>query len=296
MNKGAQYRELGAVLRARREQAGLTGRELSRLTGWTKTKISRIETGQSMIDAVDAIHYLGHCGLFRRDVMDELALLKDAERRLGFWLSPHGEWLEDSLGSLIYHEVTAAESTTYEPLLVPGLLQTSDYARTRIAAEQWRSPENVKQCVRIRMERQRILDLPYPAMFRFFVHEQALLLEVGSPVVMHEQMLKLALATALDHISLRVVPLSAGERSAFGGPFIIFEYAHYPPLVCLDTGSSGLFLEDKEHTAPFRTLLPVISEVALNEGQSRELVATLASEYDRRSEQHAGDHLEEEQL
>jgi transcriptional regulator with XRE-family HTH domain len=131
--KGAQYRELGAVPADRCERAGLTVAELAQLMGFSTAKLSRIETGQTVIDVVEAIHYLGHCGLYRRDVMDILALCREANRDLGFWLSPHGELIEDSLSSLIYHEMTAARSTTYEPRLVPGLLQTTDYARICIA-------------------------------------------------------------------------------------------------------------------------------------------------------------------
>lgn len=296
INQGAQYRELGAVLRERREQAGLTGKELAARLGWTQTKLSRIETGQSVIDVVDAIHYLGECGLYRRDVLDILALCRDAQRKIGYWLSPHGEWLEDSLNSLIYHETTAADFTTYEPLTVPGLLQTADYARTWITRPQWLSPDEVDEGVRIRMERQRILDVPYPAMFRFFVHEQALRLEVGSAAIMHEQMLKLVLVAALDHVVIRVVPTRAGVRSAFGGAFVLFEYRQCPPLVYLDTYKTGLFLEDKEYVDSFRELVPAISEVALDEGQSRELIAALAGRYDLRSARDVDDRLEEEHL
>jgi transcriptional regulator with XRE-family HTH domain len=295
-NKGAQYRELGATMRERRQRAGLTAKELAKLTEWHPLKISRIETGQYSIDVVDVITYLAKCGLYRRDFLDMEALCHEAERRPGFWLSPHGEWLEDSLRSLIYHENTAAVSTVYEPLLVHGLLQTAAYARARIAGATWMDPGQIEQAVRIRLRRQEILDPPHPTRFRFFMHEQALRLQVGGAAIMHEQMLKLVLLAALDHLSIRIVPSSARERSAFGGPFRLFEYRQYPPLVYLDNTTTGLFLEDKEYVEPFRELVSAISEVALDEGQSREVIATLAGRYDLRSARDAEDHLEEKQL
>jgi hypothetical protein len=206
--------------------------------------------------------------------------------------------LEDSLNSLIYHEVTAGRSTIYEPQLVDGLLQTADYARARIAAEHWRSSEDVESCVRIRLERQEILQVRQPAQFTFFLflHEQALRLQVGNAVIMHEQMLNLVLLTLLEHVTVRVVPSLAGERSAFGGPFRLFEYAKHKPLVYLDNHVSGLFVEDQDFVEPYQALVPTISEVALDEGQSRQLIATLADEYDRGSERDAGHRLEKEQL
>ena len=280
------------MLKDRREQAGLTVAKLAQLMGFSTAKLSRIETGQTVIDVVDAVTYLGHCGLYRADVMDILALCREAERRLGHWLSPHGEWLEDSLSSLIYHEATAATSTMYEPLTVPGLLQTTDYARTWISRRWWLGSDEIDQDVRIRMLRQKILDVQDPSMFRFFLHEQALRLELGSAAIMHEQMLKLVLVAALDHVTIRVVP----SGSAFGGAFRLFEYTQYPPLVYLDTYKTGLFLEDKEYVDSFRELVPAIAEVALDEGQSRELIAALAGQYDQRSARDADDRLEEEQF
>ncbi len=172
-----------------------------------------------------------------------------------------------------------------------GLLQTADYARTRIAAAQWIRPEQIDRAVRIRLDRQRILDR---ASFIFYLHEQALRLHVGSAAIMQEQMLKLVLAAALDQVTIRVVPAAAGVRSAFGGPFALFEYSEYPPLVYLDNCTTGLFVDEKEFVAPFRELLPAISEVALDEGQSRQMIAALASEYDQRS--YPDGRLEEEQL
>jgi transcriptional regulator with XRE-family HTH domain len=295
-NAGARYRELGAELRERRVWAGLNGKELAERIGWSQAMITRIETGQRTIKPIDVYQYLGFCKVYGPNAQDMFDLATDAARKLGYWLSPHGEWLQDSLRSLIYHETAADRSITYEPLLIPGLLQTADYARARIAAEEWRSEFSVEECVRIRRQRQRILHAPNPAKFRFYVHEQALRLEVGSPAIMHEQLLKLVLLAALDHVTVRVVPLSAGERSAFGGPFVVFEYAEYPPLVYLHATSNGLFLEDKEFVEPFRRLLPAMAAIALDEGQSRELIAALASGYDQRSERDVGDHLEEEQL
>jgi hypothetical protein len=179
---------------------------------------------------------------------------------------------------------------------VHGLLQTEDYAHARIAATPLLGPEEIQQGVRVRMDRQRVLDRQFPAEFVFFLHEQALRLEVGSLAIMHEQMLKLVLVAALAHVTVRVVPSSAGERSAIGGSFRLFEYAQYPPLVYLDNTTTGLFLEDKEYVESFRELVPAISEVALDERQSRELIAALASEYDQRGTRDADDRLEEEQF
>ncbi len=296
-NAAACYRELGAELKRRREVAGLTGDQIGREVGWHRSKVSRVELGHSEISVVDVIHYLGACKIFAAEAKDLLDLCRDAERHLGYWLSPHGEWLEDTLGSLIYHEATAVRSISYEPLLVPGLLQTPAYARARIAGGALRG-DAIDAAVKERMDRQQVLRRPYPAQFTFFVHEQALRLKVGSMAIMHEQLLQLVLTAALDHVKLRVLPAGAGELSVFGGSFRLFEYRDHMPLVYLDNVASGLFLEDRGYVDDYRRILPVLASVALDAGQSRSFAAELADEYDRGSRRRdAGIYeLEEEQL
>src|SRR2546423_7919323 len=134
-NVAALNRELGAELRKQRESVGVTGAELAARVGWSPSKISRIETGTRSVTPVEVVQYLGYCGIFRSEALGLMDLCRNAELGQGYWLSYYGQWLEDSLASLIYHETTAARTTIYEPLVVSGLMQTRDYARAWIAAE-----------------------------------------------------------------------------------------------------------------------------------------------------------------
>ncbi|HEU5472315.1 MAG TPA: Scr1 family TA system antitoxin-like transcriptional regulator, partial [Actinophytocola sp.] len=77
------------------------------------------------------------------------------------------------------------------------------------------------------------------------------------------------------------------------GPFALFEYAEYQPLVCLDNHATVLFLEDRRYIEPYRGLVSTLGEVAMDGGQSRGLIVTLASDHERGSER---DELAEEQL
>jgi transcriptional regulator with XRE-family HTH domain len=282
-NATACYRELGAELKKRRNKAGLTGDDITRATGWHRSKVSRVELGQTDISVVDTIHYLGACKIFAGEARDLLALCAEAERQVGYWLSPHGEWLEDSLHSLIYHEATADRSVSYEPMVIPGLLQTQSYARTWIARTPGWSQGAIDAAVRLREERQQILHRPVPGQFVFYVHEQALRLQVGTAAMMHDQLLKLVLMAALPHVTLRVLPASAGERALFGGSFRLFEYREHNPLVYLDHPWTGVFLEDRQFVAEYRKLLPEITSVAMDEAESRLFTANLADALDRRS-------------
>jgi len=297
-NATACYRELGAELRKRREMAGLTGDDIAHATGWHRSKVTRVEKGQQGISVVEMIHYLGACKIFAAQAKELLELCAEAERQVGYWLSPHGEWLEDSLNSLIYHESTADRVVSYEPMLIPGLLQTKRYARMRISRTPGLSREAIEAAIRLREERQQVLHRPQPGHFIFYVHEHALRLRVGTAAAMHDQLLKLVLMAALPNVTLRVLPAAAEEQASFGGPFRLFEYREHHPLVYLDHVKTGLFLEDREFVADYRRLLPKMSSVALDEAESRTFVADLANALDRGSHKRdAGIYqLEEEQL
>lgn len=293
----ARFRELGEELRRIRTKANLTGMEIAHRTGWGTTKVSRVESGHMKVSEVDLIHYLGACRVFPPQANALLALCQDAHRHSDYWLETQGDHLEDSIKALIYHEVTCGSSTSYEPQVVPGLLQTENYARAMISQYSWRQDTNVEFCVRARMDRQQILRRSIPPRFDFFVHENALRLEVGEVGTMHEQLLTLVLMSGLPSVIIRVVPSSAGSSGAFGGAFRVFRFADHRPLVYLDTTAGGLFLEESEFVATYRQLVPAIADVALDEGQSREFLAELASEHDRESEQLDGhEQVEEKQL
>jgi transcriptional regulator with XRE-family HTH domain len=297
-NASACYRELGAELRKRRQAAGLVGEDVARATGWHRSKVTRVELGQVEISVVDAIHYLAACKVFMTDAKDILALCQAAERKLGYWLGGHGGLLEDSFGSLIYHEAAADRSISYEPIIIPGLLQTQRYAQAWMARIPGLPSEGIEAEVRLRVDRQRILHRPLPGSFVFFVHEQALRLQVGNRAIMHEQLLKLLLMAGIPHVSLRVLPARAGERGLFGGSFRLFEYQDHQPLVYFSAAWNGVFLEDRDFVTDYRRLLVTMASVALDREESRAFIAGLADELDQRSRRRdAGIYaLEEEQL
>src|SRR5262245_6574398 len=195
----AAYRELGAMLRRVRENAGLSSTELARKIDWPITKLSRMEHGWRPSSTIDVILYCVCSGLSMTAARPYLELARRAERKQGFYLC--AERIGGSLQSLIFHESEADRSITYEPNLIPGLLQTPEYARARILGlNTVIAEETVLGAVRTRMERRQVLYRSNPSRFTFYVHEQALQLRVGTDEVMHEQLLHLVLTAALDNV------------------------------------------------------------------------------------------------
>jgi uncharacterized protein DUF5753/helix-turn-helix protein len=289
----AAYRELGAMLRQVRENAGLSSTELARKIDWPLTKLSRMEHGWRPCSTIDVILYCVCSGLSMTAARPYLELARRAERKQGFYLSDNR--IGGSLQTLIFHESSANHSVVFEPHLMPGLLQTPEYARARILSiDPDMAEDRVAATIRTRMERRQVLYRPNPSRFTFYLQEKALQLRVGTDEVMHEQLLHLVLTAALDNVSVRVVPRKAGE---IGEGFHLMTFEQHRPIVYLDNlRFGGLVLEDTNYVENYYEIVPFLDSVALDEGQSREFVAHLAYVYDRGSRRGVPDLLAQEQL
>ena len=273
------------MVRQIREANDLSTTEVADRLGWSQSKVSRVERGAAPVSPAELVRYAARCG----------AELSDVDRILDWCqeVVPPGYWLANNFASLIFHESTAAFSTSWCPLVVHGLLQTQEYA-TALLAQARLEPKVAKFMVGVRMMRQEML---HSRPFEFFIHEQALRLRVGDNQVMNEQMLKLVLLANQPRITIRVIPMAVGERGMFGSSFELFRYTGGGPLVYLEVKPEGLFVEDRSYVANYHALLADMSEVALGRGESREMFAELASAFDQPEDAPDDpDHLAEEQL
>lgn len=273
-------REVGAGLRQRRTEAGMSGEELTRKLGWPIGKVSYAENGIRPLREVEMAEYLVGCGPVVRDDYERLLTLAN-EPDFGYWVRPHNLELPDELRSLVVQENLASDIGQYEPLVIPGLLQCESYIRALLHWGSSLPPEKLEQRVQARLERQRLLDQRLPPGTTFFLQERALRTVVGSPQVMHEQMLLLMMTASQRRCSIRVVRDSAGPFSAFGA-FRVMDYLDDHPSVAYTEGfTSGLFIDDATDIALYRRVLNRLDSAALGEAQSRSWLARLANAYDR---------------
>lgn len=294
-HSSAAYRDLGRLLRETRKKSGLSSERLAKKMGWPLTTISRMENGGRVSSTTDVIQFAVSCGLKAGAELDRLVeFTRVAELDRGYYLSDAR--IGGSLQSLILYESSAESSTIYEPQVIHGLLQTPAYIRAHITAlNPDIADETLQGAIRTRSERRRILSLPDAGRFTFFVHEAALRLRVGTDQIMHEQLLNVVLTAALDNVTVRIVPSSVGEQAAFGG-FHLMDFTRHRPVVYLDQRCAGLVLDDSDYVNSYRELVPMLDDLALNKGQSREFAANLADEYDRGSQRRGADGLAQEQL
>ncbi|HVK24932.1 MAG TPA: helix-turn-helix transcriptional regulator [Actinokineospora sp.] len=274
VTNGAGSRELGDLLRVHREAAGLSLKALGARIGKSPPQLHRLEVGErGTTTEIEVVHYLSSCGAKFQDVQRLVKFCREVNDPRGYWLCNHGEWIEDAFRSLAFHESAGSRSLSYEPEMIPGLLQTETYMRTLFAAG-----ANVERHVQARIERQRILFRRNAAKFTFLVHERALRAVVNDHHTMAEQTLALLFLGDQWNIKIRVVP----DGHCFGGSFRIFEFDNrYRTLAYLDNHVGGLFLQDKAHVNSYYDVLKQVAAVSLDAQESRMLIADIAGEHDR---------------
>ena len=269
-------RQLGQELRRLREAAGTTIDQVAERLNCSASKISRIETGQSGVSSREVRDILA-----AYEVEGELAewlveMAREAKQR-GWW-QLYGTVLTSAYVGL---EAAAAELRSFEPLVIPGLLQTEEYARAMVLAG-WpdMSTEEVEQRIRVRMKRQSLLFQDDPLQLSIILDEAALRRPVGGIDAMRRQLDKLVNAAGLPHVTLQVLPLSAGAHGGMDGAFtiLLFEEQANQNLVFAANGAGGLFLEKDDEIERYASIFAGLQRGALSPTRSIEMIATLAKE------------------
>lgn len=280
-------RQLGEALRRALDASGLAGRELAFQLGWDTSRVSRMLTGKRGCSEADVSAFLTACRVPRAE-RERLLRLSDEVNQPGV-LETFGDRLPKQLHTLVDLEDHADRIADFQPNVVPGMLQTEDYARSLIVETGTMPEGEIEDRVEARMTRQILLAREPLTRFTYFIHELALFLPVGGPVVMSSQLHHLLRLSVRPNITLRVVPRSIGGHAGIAGPFMVLDIDDFKPVVYLDSETTILFMEEPREIATYRRLLKVLAETALDERQSREVIANLATELYPSGEDDDGD-------
>jgi transcriptional regulator with XRE-family HTH domain len=268
-------RELGEGLRQAMQDAGLSGKQTAQLLDVTPSYVSMLLAGKRGASELDIAAFLGACRVKGPERERLLALCREQDNP--GWLQQHGARLPKQLATLIDHENKAVQISDFQPMVVPGLLQTSDYARALIRETGNVPPDEIDDRVAARLARQSLFSRERPARFTFYLHEYALRLPVGGPAVMREQLAHLLRMARRPYLTLRVVHAARGGHAGIAGAFKLMEFAEFKPVAYLDSETACLFLEKKEEIAAYRRILAGLADTALGEGESTQLIAALAT-------------------
>jgi transcriptional regulator with XRE-family HTH domain len=251
-------------LRAHRAQAGMSRDDLAAKVSYSSSLIAMIETGRrspsrKLAELLDVVFSLP--GTFAR-----------LEKRLRDVPFPA------SFRPFVPHEAEAAALRWYEHALVPGLLQTEDYARAVLSTRPNTSDDQIEELVAARMQRQDVFCREEPPLLWTLIDEAALYREVGSSEVMSRQLLHLVDLSRRPNITIQVVPYSAGPHSGLLGAFVIAEVDDSPPIAYLETAAEGETVEDPSVLARLALTFDNLRSKALPDVASRDLIVKVAEE------------------
>ncbi|MFD5162540.1 helix-turn-helix domain-containing protein [Streptomyces hawaiiensis] len=275
-------RKLGAELRALRTSAGLTSGEAARLVGWHQSKVSRIETGTSGVKPADVRLLLDAYGVADSQLRELLMMLAGSDDSGGrhHWWHAYRGVLPPTYRDFISLESQAGAMRTLETTVVPGLLQTPEYARavTRAAVEGL-AEDRLDTLVEVRLARQDVLRADPPLRLSAVLDEAVLRREVGGPGVMARQLERLVEAARLPQVRLQVLPFAAGAHIGVTGPFVIFSFSSTSDLdvVVLDHLTSSLYLERKEDLQAYTEAFNALQIHALSPEDSLDYIAGTAA-------------------
>ena len=272
----AYTRELGDEVRDVRTRSGLSLTKLAEGLGWSKGKLSKMENGRRGSDVVDLIRLVGYCHGDDSSLDRILTIAREGET--GYIIRSHVDGVPDGLRALIASERKASTITTFEPNVVPGMLQTREYARALMTTS---GDPAVEASVTTRMERQELLRGSEPPSCSFFIHEAALHGKVGGDQVMADQMLQLALWSAWGHVEIRLVPFAVGARQSLLHSLRYMSFAFSEPVVYAETQALSVLSERPEVVAAHKRALEDIDELALDAQESRSEFARWADRYER---------------
>jgi transcriptional regulator with XRE-family HTH domain len=272
-------RRLALELRRLREAARLTCEEVAEHLECSASKISRVETGRVSVAPRDVRDMLELYGV-PADQRESLVQLARDSRQKGWWHA-YSDTMQPQMATYIGLESAASEIRIYEVSLIPGLLQTEDYARAVIKAGMVNSPaEDIERRVALLMARQPAVVRDDPPKVWAVLDEAALRRRVGGSGLMRLQLEHLLAQAALPNVAVQVIPFAGGAHPAMGRPFLILVFPERvdTDVVYLEDLTSALYLEDVAEVDRYNVFFNHLRATALSFDDSAALITSVLKE------------------
>lgn len=273
----ARRRRLAAALRQLRETRQLSCADAGAAVGWSESKVSRIETGRVGVRQPDLESLLDLYQMTGEERTALLALRRQATHR-GWWHSYADalpKWFDDYVGL----EDGAKAKLIYDNQLVPGLMQTNDYAAavTR-AARPWADDDEVERQLAARTTRQALLTMADPLQVWAVLDEAVLRRTVGGSAVMAAQLRRLIELAALPNVTLQVLPFALGAHASMGTSFDLLQFPEpsETPIVYIEDHTSSQYLETRADIERYTLVFDHLRASALPPEQSAAFIRRTA--------------------
>lgn len=258
-------RQLGRRLLGLREAAGRTAAEVQAETGISQSKLSRIEKGLVPVKRPDVREL---CRVYGSDTAETEALttLARATFEQGWW-EDYADVIPDWFKFYVDLEAVAAHIQTFEDCIVPGELQTAEYATAVYQAERPdEDPQTIERHVNLRLERQEeLFGRTPPPQLTVVLGQNVLTRRVGGSTVLAAQIEHLRQLDKRGYVDIRVLPFNAGAHAAMAGAFRILKSGNSedPDVVYLEVLVGAHYLEKATELKAYRRIFDLIYEQAI---------------------------------
>jgi len=269
-------RELGALLRALRNEKGLTVEQAADQLLCSPSKVSRMETGHGAATPRDIRDLCNLYDVTDQAGRDHLMTLAREGKRQGWWQS-----YDLGYATYVGLEAEAVAISGFQSSVVPGLLQTPDYARAGHEGAMPRlGPEQIELQIEAKLTRQRILTKDHPPRFTAVLDEATLHRVVGGRTVLAAQLAKILEMSALPNITVQVLPYEVGAHPAVESNFTLLELSSSSPDVVFVEGLIGsTYLERADDLERYHGIFDQLRIIALNPKDSSNFIAGLLRSY-----------------
>lgn len=286
-------RQLGRKLEALRKAAGLTMEQAAEELDRARATLYRIESGAENVRfrASDVKEMLRLYSASEEDTGLVLAMAAATRENKNWWHDYIGSGLPRWFQLYIGLEAAATKIRKYQPELIPGLLQTRDYAEQvfQMPGGSIDAADNNERerAIQLRIERQALLTRFAAPQLSVILNEAVLRRPVGSASIMIEQLHQILKATELPNVTIRVLDFSAGlHAGAMSGAFSIMEFPEdsngrevEPPVAYLEAATGAIYLDKPHETGAYNSIWADMANRALNESRSINLIQQVAEEY-----------------
>lgn len=286
-------RQLGRKLEALRKAAGLTMEQAAEELDRARATLYRIESGAENVRfrASDVKEMLRLYSASEEDTGLVLAMAAATRENKNWWHDYIGSGLPRWFQLYIGLEAAATKIRKYQPELIPGLLQTRDYAEQvfQMPGGSIDAADNNERerAIQLRIERQALLTRFAAPQLSVILNEAVLRRPVGSASIMIEQLHQILKATELPNVTIRVLGFSAGlHAGAMSGAFSIMEFPEdsngrevEPPVAYLEAATGAIYLDKPHETGAYNSIWADMANRALNESRSIRLIQQVAEEY-----------------
>ncbi len=272
---------LRTALRTGREAAKLTQQQVADAMDWSLSKVIRIEKGTVSVSTNDVRALLNLYHITDPQQVSDLVEFARAARRRAWWTN-YRNVVPPHFGELIGLEAEASVHKYFQPVAVPGLMQTEAYAQAvlrNVAPEPLTSNE-IDTRLEIRLTRQReVLGNANPPRLEIVLDEAVLHRVAGSVEVMHEQLLHLVKLGSQSHVTIQVLPFTAGVNIVEGA-FLILQFPNPDDndAVYVESALTGHVLDRPDDISPYRRVFDRIQEMALRADDSLSMITSIAAD------------------